>query len=73
MVWHRGELAGAERLAQTATLAWHGSLNLMGAADGVEFLNVLAAARERVSDGRSRRGRAEAAGQQLVPAAGFPS
>jgi hypothetical protein len=72
MVWHRGQLAGAERLAQTATLAWHGSLNLMGAA-GFEFLNVLAAARERVSDGRSRRGRAEAAGQQLVPAAGFPS
>jgi hypothetical protein len=50
MTWHRGELAGVERLARTATRAWYGSLDLMGAADGVEFLGVSAAARERFSD-----------------------
>jgi len=37
VAWHRGELAGPERPARTATLARHGSLDLMGAADGVEF------------------------------------
>jgi hypothetical protein len=35
IAWHRGELASAERLGRTATLAWHRSLDLMGAADGV--------------------------------------
>jgi hypothetical protein len=50
IAWHRGELASAERLGRTATLAWHRSLDLMGAADGVEFLGVLAAGRERFSD-----------------------
>jgi hypothetical protein len=50
MAWPRGELADSERLARTATLAWYGSLDLMGAADDVEFLGVPAAARERFSD-----------------------
>jgi DNA-binding CsgD family transcriptional regulator len=50
VAWHRGELADAERLAKTATLNWQSCHDRMGAADGVEFLGVLAAARERFGD-----------------------
>jgi hypothetical protein len=50
VAWHPGELADAERLARTVTLAWHSSLDLTDAAGGAEFLGVLAAARERFSD-----------------------
>jgi hypothetical protein len=50
MARRRGELADAGPPARTATLAWHGSLDLMGAAAGAEFPGLLAAARKRFSD-----------------------
>ena len=65
MTRHRGELTDAERLARLATPAWQGSLDLMGAADGVEFLGVLAAARERFSDAAQLLAGADAARPRL--------
>ena len=47
MAWHRGELADAERLVREATVQWHRCGQRMDACDGIEFLGVLAAARER--------------------------
>ena len=65
MAWHRGELADAERLARTATLHWQSCCDRMGAADGVEFLGVLAAARERFTDAARLLAAANAARPRL--------
>ncbi|HEY6296811.1 MAG TPA: LuxR C-terminal-related transcriptional regulator [Streptosporangiaceae bacterium] len=50
MAWHRGELADAEHLIREATVQWHRGSDRMDACDGIEFLGVLAAARERFAD-----------------------
>ena len=50
MAWHRGELAAAEHLVREATVQWHRGSDRMDACDGIEFLGVLAAARERFTD-----------------------
>jgi DNA-binding CsgD family transcriptional regulator len=50
MAWHHGELADAEHRAREATLQWHRGSDRMDAADGIELLGVLAAARERFPD-----------------------
>jgi DNA-binding CsgD family transcriptional regulator len=50
MAWNRGELAGAEQLAREATMQWHRCGDRMDTCDGIEFLGVLAAARERFPD-----------------------
>jgi DNA-binding CsgD family transcriptional regulator len=50
MAWHRGELADAEHLIREATGQWHRGSDRMDACDGIEFLGVLAAARERFAD-----------------------
>jgi len=50
MAWHRGELAAAEHLVREATGQWHRCGDRMGACDGIEFLGVLATARERPTD-----------------------
>jgi predicted ATPase/DNA-binding CsgD family transcriptional regulator len=44
------ELAGAEQLAREATMQWHRCGDRMDTCDGIEFLGVLAAARERFPD-----------------------
>jgi predicted ATPase/DNA-binding CsgD family transcriptional regulator len=61
VAWHRGELADAEHLARTATLNWQSCCDRMAAADGVEFLGVLAAARERFSNAARLLAAADAA------------
>jgi predicted ATPase/DNA-binding CsgD family transcriptional regulator len=61
IAWHRGELAVAEHLAREATAAWHRCSDRMGAADGLELLGVLAAARERHADAARLLAAAEAA------------
>ena len=61
MAWHRGEFADAERMAREATVQWHRCHNRMGACDGLEFLGVLAAARERPADAARLLAAAEAA------------
>jgi DNA-binding CsgD family transcriptional regulator len=61
MARHQGEFPHAERLARTATLQWHRCRDLMDAADGVEFLGVLAADRERFSDAARLLAAADAA------------
>jgi predicted ATPase/DNA-binding CsgD family transcriptional regulator len=50
MAWQRGELAVAQHLAREATVQWHHGCDRMDASDGIEFLGVLAADRERFSD-----------------------
>jgi hypothetical protein len=50
MAWHQGELAEAERMVREATVQWHRGSDRMAAADGIELLGVLAAARERHAD-----------------------
>jgi len=65
MAWHRGELADAEHLAREATVQWHRGSDRMDASDGIEFLGVLAAARERFSDAARLLGAAYAARQPL--------
>ena len=50
MAWNRGELAGAEQLVREATVQWHRCGDRMDTCDGIEFLGVLAAARERFPD-----------------------
>ena len=65
LAWHRGELAEAERLARTAALHWQSCCDRMDAADGVEFLGVLAAARERFSDAARLLAAANAARPKL--------
>ena len=61
----RGEFPDAERLARTATLQWHRCRDLMDAADGVEFLGVLAADRERFTDAARLLAAADAARTRL--------
>jgi DNA-binding CsgD family transcriptional regulator len=61
MAWHRGELAAAEHLAREATVQWHRGSDWMAAADGIELLGVLAAARERHADAARLLGAAAAA------------
>jgi DNA-binding CsgD family transcriptional regulator len=61
MAWHRGELAAAEHLVREATAAWHHGSDRMAAADGIELLGVLAAARERHADAARLLGAAAAA------------
>ena len=61
MAWRRGELAGAEHLAREATVQWHRGCDRMDACDGIEFLGVLAAARERFSDAARLLAAADAA------------
>jgi predicted ATPase/DNA-binding CsgD family transcriptional regulator len=65
VAWHRGELADAERLARTATLTWQSCCDRMGAADGVEFLGVLAVTRERFNDAARLLAAADAARPRL--------
>jgi hypothetical protein len=59
--WHRGELAAAEHLIREATVQWHHGSDRMAAADGIELLGVLAAARERHADAARLLGAAAAA------------
>jgi len=66
MAWHRGELAEAERMAREATAQWHRCGNRMGACDGLEFLGVLAAARERFPDAARLLAAADAARPPLL-------
>jgi len=61
MAWHQGELADAERMAREATVQWHRCRNRMGACDGLEFLGVLAAARDRPASAARLLAAAEAA------------
>jgi predicted ATPase/DNA-binding CsgD family transcriptional regulator len=61
MAWHRGELAAAEHLVREATVQWHRGSDRMDAADGIELLGVLAAARERHADAARLLGAAAAA------------
>jgi predicted ATPase/DNA-binding CsgD family transcriptional regulator len=65
LAWHRGELAAAEHLARDATVHWHRGCDRMGACDGIEFLGVLAAARERFADAARLLAAADAARQPL--------
>jgi DNA-binding CsgD family transcriptional regulator len=65
MAWHRGELADAEHLAREATMQWHRGCDRMDACDGIEFLGVLAAARERFSDAARLLAAADAARRPL--------
>ena len=65
MAWHRGELADAEHLTREATAQWHRCGDRMGAADGIELLGVLAAARERYPDAARLLAAAEAARRPL--------
>ena len=65
MAWHRGELAAAEHLAREATMQWHRGCDRMDACDGIEFLGVLAAARERFSDAARLLAAADAARRPL--------
>ena len=65
MAWRRGELADAERMVREATLQWHRGSDRMDACDGVEFLGVLAAARERFPDAARLLAAAEAARRPL--------
>jgi predicted ATPase/DNA-binding CsgD family transcriptional regulator len=61
MAWHRGELAAAEHLAREATVQWRRCCDRMGACDGIEFLGVLAAARDRHADAARLLAAADAA------------
>jgi DNA-binding CsgD family transcriptional regulator len=61
MAWHRGEFAAAEQLVREATVQWYHGSDRMAAADGVELLGVLAAARERHADAARLLGAAAAA------------
>ena len=65
MAWHRGELADAEHRVREATLQWHRGRDRMTAADGIELLGVLAAARERYPDAARLLAAADAARQPL--------
>ena len=65
MAWHRGELAGAEHLVREATVQWHRGCDRMDASDGIEFLGVLAAARERFPDAARLLAAADAARRPL--------
>jgi predicted ATPase len=65
MAWHRGELPGAEHLAREATVHWHRCGDQMDACDGIEFLGVLAAARERFPRATRLIAAAEAARRPL--------
>ena len=65
MAWHRGELADAEHLAREATVQWHHGCDRMAASDGIEFLGVLAAARERFTDAARLLAAADAARRPL--------
>jgi DNA-binding NarL/FixJ family response regulator len=65
MAWHRGELADAEHLVREATVHWHRGCDRMDACDGIEFLGVLAAARERHTDAARLLAAADAARQPL--------
>jgi predicted ATPase/DNA-binding CsgD family transcriptional regulator len=65
MAWHRGDLAGAERLIRTATLQWHHCGDRMDASDGIELLGALAAARERPGDAARLLAAADAARPRL--------
>jgi predicted ATPase/DNA-binding CsgD family transcriptional regulator len=65
LAWRRGELAAAERLAREATVAWHRGGDRMDACDGIEFLGVLAAARERFTDAARLLAAADAARRPL--------
>jgi DNA-binding CsgD family transcriptional regulator len=66
MAWHRGDLAGAERLIRTATLHWHRCSDRMDASDGIELLGVLACARERYGDATRLLAAADAARPRLL-------
>jgi predicted ATPase/DNA-binding CsgD family transcriptional regulator len=66
MAWHRGDLAGAERLIRTATLQWHQCSDRMDASDGIELLGVLAGARERYGDAARLLAAADAARPRLL-------
>jgi DNA-binding CsgD family transcriptional regulator len=66
MAWHRGDLAGAERLIRSATLQWRRSSDRMDASDGVELLGVLACARERYGDAARLLAAADAARLRLL-------
>jgi predicted ATPase/DNA-binding CsgD family transcriptional regulator len=66
MAWHRGELADAERLARQATVRWHSCCDRMDACDGIEFLGVLATARERHTDAVRLLAAADAARRPLL-------
>ena len=65
MAWHRGELADAEHRVREATLQWHRGSDRMDAADGIELLGVLAAARERFPDAARLLAAADAARRPL--------
>ena len=61
MAWHRGELAGAERLVREATVQWHRCSDRMDACEGIGLFGVLAAARERLTDAARLLAAADAA------------
>jgi DNA-binding CsgD family transcriptional regulator len=65
IAWHRGELADAEHLVREATVQWHHGSDRMAAADGLELLGVLAAARERHADAARLLAAADAARRPL--------
>jgi predicted ATPase/DNA-binding CsgD family transcriptional regulator len=65
IAWHRGELAAAEHLVREATVHWHRGSDQMAAADGIELLGVLAAARDRHADAARLLGAAAAARPRL--------
>jgi DNA-binding CsgD family transcriptional regulator len=65
MAWHRGELADAEHLVREATVQWHRGCDRMDACDGIEFLGVLAVARERFLDAARLLAAADAARRPL--------
>ena len=65
LAWHRGELADAEHRVREATLQWHRGSDRMDAADGIELLGVLAAARERFPDAARLLAAADAARRPL--------
>jgi predicted ATPase/DNA-binding CsgD family transcriptional regulator len=65
MAWHRGELAGAERLVREATVQWRRCGDRIDTCDGIELLGVLAAARERFADAARLLAAADATRQPL--------
>jgi predicted ATPase/DNA-binding CsgD family transcriptional regulator len=65
MAWHRGEFTDAEHRVREATLQWHHGSDQMDAADGIELLGVLAAARERFPDAARLLAAADAARRPL--------
>ncbi len=65
MAWHRGELAAAEHLVREATVQWHRCSDRIDACDGIQFLGMLAAARERFLDAARLLAAADRARQPL--------